>query len=83
MTGLADVGRVFVAGESSSKWHTGYGGGVWLGVFARREPPVRLRDQGHGGPFRTRALRSISLRLQPLRGRAPAEPPALQKAMLE
>ena len=34
LTGLADVGRVFVAGESSSKWHTGYGGGVWLGVFA-------------------------------------------------
>src|SRR6267142_1888397 len=31
---LADVGRVFVAGESSSKWHTGYGGGIWLGVFA-------------------------------------------------
>jgi len=25
---------VFVDGESSSKWHTGYGGGVWLGVFA-------------------------------------------------
>ncbi len=34
LDGLADVGRVFVAGESSSKWHTGYGGGIWLGVFA-------------------------------------------------
>ena len=22
------------AGESSSKWYTGYGGGFWLGVFA-------------------------------------------------
>jgi hypothetical protein len=34
LTGLADVGRVFVAGESSSKWHTAYGGGFWLGIFA-------------------------------------------------
>ena len=31
---LADVGRVFVDGQSSSKWHTGYGGGLWMGVFA-------------------------------------------------
>jgi len=34
LVALADAGRVFVAGESSSQWHTGYGGGVWLGVFA-------------------------------------------------
>jgi len=34
LVGLADVGRVFVTGESSSKWHTAYGGGLWLGVFA-------------------------------------------------
>jgi len=31
--GLADVGRVFVANQSSSRWHTGYGGGFWLGPF--------------------------------------------------
>jgi hypothetical protein len=31
---LADVGRVFVAGESSSRWHSAAGGGVWLAVFA-------------------------------------------------
>jgi hypothetical protein len=34
LVGLADLGRVFLEGESSSKWHTGYGGGVWLGMFA-------------------------------------------------
>ncbi|MFL5312199.1 MAG: hypothetical protein ACJ79H_17335 [Myxococcales bacterium] len=34
LVALADVGRVFVAGQSSSRWHTGYGGGVWMGVFA-------------------------------------------------
>ena len=33
LTALADVGRVFVANESSSKWHPAVGGGVWLGVF--------------------------------------------------
>ena len=27
---LADVGRVFVEGESSDKWHTGVGGGIWV-----------------------------------------------------
>ncbi len=31
--GLYDVGRVFVDGESSSKWHMSGGGGVWLGLF--------------------------------------------------
>jgi hemolysin activation/secretion protein len=28
--GLADVGRVFVGGESSDRWHTAVGGGLWL-----------------------------------------------------
>lgn len=32
MFGLCDFGRVFLAGESSSKWHTGSGGGIWLGL---------------------------------------------------
>ncbi len=28
--GFADVGRVWLAGESSDKWHPGYGGGIFL-----------------------------------------------------
>ena len=28
--GFADVGRVFLEGESSQRWHSGFGGGVWL-----------------------------------------------------
>lgn len=28
--GFADVGRVFLEGESSQRWHAGFGGGVWL-----------------------------------------------------
>jgi hypothetical protein len=30
--GLADVGRVFLEGESSDRWHTAWGGGVWIAV---------------------------------------------------
>ncbi len=28
--GFHDVGRVWVREESSGRWHTGYGGGIWL-----------------------------------------------------
>ncbi len=33
--GLADAGRVFVEGESSDKWHSAVGGGVWLAYLDR------------------------------------------------
>jgi hypothetical protein len=33
--GLADVGRVYLAGETSDRWHTGFGGGVWLSFLSR------------------------------------------------
>ena len=36
---LADTGRVWLAGESSRRWHTGAGGGVWMS-FLRRENVV-------------------------------------------
>ncbi len=32
---LADAGRVFVDGESSSTWHTAFGGGIWVGILDR------------------------------------------------
>lgn len=31
--GLADVGRVYLDGETSDEWHTGFGGGLSFGVF--------------------------------------------------
>ncbi|HYS08688.1 MAG TPA: hypothetical protein VEP66_08080 [Myxococcales bacterium] len=34
LLGLADVGRVFLAGESSKSWHLGAGGGLWLAMYA-------------------------------------------------
>jgi surface antigen Omp85-like protein len=33
--GLADVGRVFLAGESSDRWHGAAGGGIWLSYLDR------------------------------------------------
>ena len=33
--GLADAGRVFLAGESSDTWHSAAGGGVWLSYLER------------------------------------------------
>jgi hypothetical protein len=32
---LADAGRVFVDGESPGGWHTGLGGGLWIGILDR------------------------------------------------
>jgi hemolysin activation/secretion protein len=34
--GFIDTGRVFYAGESSNKWHTGYGGGIWVAPLLRQ-----------------------------------------------
>jgi hypothetical protein len=34
--GLADVGRVWVSGESSKKWHPAYGGGIFVRVLTTR-----------------------------------------------
>jgi hypothetical protein len=32
---LADVGRVFVSGEESNRWHSSAGGGVWFATLER------------------------------------------------
>ena len=33
--GLADIGRVYLAGEDSDKWHTAAGGGLWFAFLDR------------------------------------------------
>lgn len=52
--GLADVGRVYLEGESSDKWHEGYGGGLWftvlkpqnsISITAARDPDARGADR--------------------------------------
>jgi hypothetical protein len=50
--GLADVGRVFLSGESSERWHSALGGGLWVSLakpensasvaFAHSEGHVRV-----------------------------------------
>jgi hypothetical protein len=34
LVAVGDVGRVFLASESSSRWHSAAGGGIWLATFA-------------------------------------------------
>jgi hypothetical protein len=31
--GFADAGRVYLDGKSPGGWHSGMGGGLWLGVL--------------------------------------------------
>jgi hypothetical protein len=33
LLGFADVGRVYVDGNSPGDWHAGYGGGIWFSVI--------------------------------------------------
>jgi hypothetical protein len=33
--GLADLGRVYLAGEHSDRWHGAVGGGVWVAFIER------------------------------------------------
>lgn len=35
LLGFGDVGRVYLEGESSDKWHTGWGGGLWIAWLDR------------------------------------------------
>jgi hypothetical protein len=34
--GLADLGRVYLDGEASSTWHSGWGAGLWLAIVERK-----------------------------------------------
>ena len=48
---LADIGRVYADGESSSTWHNGVGGGIWLAPL-RRSSTVQIslaRSEGRTG----------------------------------
>ena len=36
LKGFLDVGRVFANGESSQRWHAGYGGGLYVAPFSDR-----------------------------------------------
>ena len=48
MFGLTDVGRVWVAGESSSLWHKAFGGGLWFNYLNRRNTISLAIARGDG-----------------------------------
>jgi hypothetical protein len=49
LMGLADVGRVWVAGESSEKWHTGVGAGIFARVISTQLSGHALLVHGDEG----------------------------------
>ena len=46
--GLTDVGRVWLAGESSSLWHKAFGGGLWFNYLNRRNTVSLTLARGDG-----------------------------------
>lgn len=44
--GFGDVGRVWYESESPGGWHSGWGGGVWLGAFGRALSIAVARGEG-------------------------------------
>jgi outer membrane protein assembly factor BamA len=48
--GLADAGRIWLAGESSNTWHTAFGGGLW---FAPLNSPIAVSAAVARGDGRT------------------------------
>jgi hypothetical protein len=35
VTALTDVGRVFLDGDPSDRWHSSWGGGIWFAPLSR------------------------------------------------
>jgi hypothetical protein len=46
--GLSDVGRGWLAGESSHRWHTAFGGGLWFAYLNRRNTISAALANGDG-----------------------------------
>jgi hypothetical protein len=49
--GLSDVGRVYLTGERSDRWHTAAGGGLWFAFFDRRSTFTATYAQSDEGPW--------------------------------
>ena len=45
---LGDAGRVFLEGEDSDRWHTGYGGGLWLSYLSPNNTVSLAVARGEG-----------------------------------
>jgi len=51
--GLADVGRVWMSGESEGAWHTAFGGGVWLEALGKAISVAYAKGESHRFYLRT------------------------------
>jgi hypothetical protein len=53
LLGLADIGRVYREGEQSSRWHWGFGGGIWLAPLRRSSTAhfTVARSEGRTGIY--------------------------------
>ncbi len=51
LLGFADTGRVWLKGEDSQRWHSGFGGGVWVAP-ALRDFTMKLTVAGGGEGIR-------------------------------
>ena len=40
--GMTDVGRVYLEGEDSDKWHWAYGGGLWFSFLRQHTPLISV-----------------------------------------
>ncbi|PYP68135.1 MAG: hypothetical protein DMD36_13535 [Gemmatimonadetes bacterium] len=55
--GLGDVGRVYLTGESSDRWHAGLGGGAWI-AFLSPVNTLSVAAAASGSRFSVRETRS-------------------------
>ncbi len=46
--GLADIGRVWLDGETSDEWHDAFGGGIWMAFLNRQSTLTAALARGEG-----------------------------------
>lgn len=59
LTGFYDVGKVWQKGESSSTWHTGYGGGIIVAPFSKALASLTYGLSKEGNFIHIRLYRSL------------------------
>ncbi len=59
LTAFYDIGRVWLKGESSSTWHTGYGGGIVVAPFNKAMISVTYGMAKEGNHIHVRLYRSL------------------------
>jgi hypothetical protein len=52
MLGLTDLGRVYLAGETSNRWHSAVGGGLWTTLSGGQHVITATLAGSRGEPLR-------------------------------